>query len=80
MIWSKEETLEREEIEAISSVEDYPFYARVRYTSPLVKCSLTPLPDGNLRVNFASAQRIARGQSAVIYRGKITVAGGFIEG
>lgn len=71
--------ISREEIQSAETDADYPFEARVRYTAPLVKCRLEALPDGTVLVRFATPQRIAMGQSAVVYRDEIVMLGGIIE-
>ncbi len=53
---------------------------RIRYRQQEVPATLTPLPDGRARVNFAEPQRgVTPGQAAVFYDGERVLGGGWIE-
>jgi tRNA U34 2-thiouridine synthase MnmA/TrmU len=59
--------------------DDFSFSVRVRYTAPPERCSVSLLDDGRVRVRFLRKLRIAKGQSAVIYKGGVVMLGGIIE-
>jgi tRNA-specific 2-thiouridylase len=53
--------------------------ARIRYRHPEADALATPLPDGDVKVEFAEPQMaITPGQSVVFYRGDDVVGGGII--
>jgi len=53
--------------------------AKVRYRTPDQPAVLTPLPNGNVHLQFENPQRgIAPGQSVVFYRNQEVVGGGII--
>ncbi len=53
---------------------------RIRYRHTEVPATITPLPGGRARVEFAQAQQgITPGQAAVFYDGDRVVGGGWIE-
>jgi tRNA-specific 2-thiouridylase len=61
---------------------DRPFaaHAKIRYRQADQACSVTPLADGRLQLDFAEAQRaITPGQSAVLYAGDRCLGGAVIE-
>ena len=54
--------------------------AKVRYRQKDAACRVTPLPNGELRVDFPEAQRaVTPGQSIVFYQGERCLGGGIIE-
>lgn len=54
--------------------------AKTRYTQKEQPCTLTPLKDGRVLVDFDEPQRaITKGQSVVFYEGDVVVGGGRIE-
>lgn len=65
---------------AESTDEEYPFFVKIRYTAPLEKCAVELLSDGEILLKFPNDLRIARGQSAVIYKDGAVMLGGIIEG
>ena len=61
-------------------VDNLEVTARVRYNSPEVPARLTSLPDGRARVEFSRpVKSVTPGQSMVVYRGDVVLAGGIIE-
>jgi tRNA-specific 2-thiouridylase len=59
-----------------------PFRAmvKIRYTAQAVWCSITPLPDGDVRIIFDTKMRdITPGQAAVIYEDQKLLGGGIIQ-
>ncbi len=54
--------------------------AKTRYTQTEQPCTITPLENGRVLVEFGAPQRaITKGQSVVFYDGDIVVGGGIIE-
>lgn len=54
--------------------------AKIRYSAKEADATITPAPDGKVKVLFDSPQRaITPGQSVVFYDGDIVVGGGVIE-
>ena len=52
---------------------------KIRYTAPIAKARVIPLPDGKARVDFQKPQRaVTPGQAAVFYNGEEVVGGGTI--
>jgi tRNA-specific 2-thiouridylase len=55
--------------------------AKIRYNSKPASATVTPMPDGRVRVDFDSPQRaITPGQAVVFYQGDYLLGGGTIEG
>jgi len=55
--------------------------AKIRYNSPPSTATISPLPDGRVKVDFAAPQRaIAPGQAVVFYRDEYILGGGTITG
>lgn len=52
--------------------------AKLRYTAPLVKSEAHLFPDGTAILTFATPQKSAPGQSAVLYKNGTVLCGGFI--
>ena len=53
---------------------------QVRYLSPALPAVVTPLPGGQVRVDFDRPVRaLAPGQAAVVYDGDRVLGGGFID-
>ena len=53
--------------------------AKLRYRHPAQPCTLTPLPEGRVRLDFDQPQRaVTPGQSAVVYDGDTVLGGGEI--
>lgn len=53
---------------------------KIRYNAEAVACTLEPLPEGAVRVRFATPQSaVAPGQAAVFYDGDVVLGGGVIE-
>lgn len=53
---------------------------KTRYRQHDIPCTLTPLPDGALRVDFDSPQKaVTPGQSAVFYLDDVCLGGGIID-
>jgi tRNA-specific 2-thiouridylase len=54
--------------------------AKIRYSAKPAAATLTPLPNGRVKVSFKEKQRaITKGQSVVFYDNEIVVGGGIIE-
>ncbi|WP_435686195.1 tRNA 2-thiouridine(34) synthase MnmA [Sedimenticola selenatireducens] len=54
--------------------------ARIRHRQPLQACTLSPLENGHLRVQFNKKQRaVTPGQSIVFYQDQVCLGGGIIE-
>lgn len=54
--------------------------AKIRYRHPGAPCSVSILPDGKIKAEFAEPQKaVAPGQAVVIYRGEEVLGGGWIE-
>ena len=52
---------------------------KIRYNHPGVPATVTPMPDGSVKVKMHSAQRaITPGQAAVFYQDDLVVGGGWI--
>jgi hypothetical protein len=63
-------------------VPEQPLTAQVKIRSrhPEAPATITPLPDGSLRIDFESPQMaITPGQAAVFYQGELVVGGAWIE-
>ena len=58
-----------------------PVAVKIRYKSPEVRASLTPLPgDGAFQVVFEEPQRaVTPGQAVVVYRGDEMIGGGVVD-
>jgi tRNA-specific 2-thiouridylase len=55
--------------------------AKIRYRHPATPATVTPLPDGGARVEFAEPQSaVTPGQAVVFYDGPRVLGGGWIEG
>lgn len=56
--------------------------AKVRYSAPLAKAILSPLPDGRVKVVFPEVKQraVTPGQAVVFYQGKYMIGGGTIAG
>ncbi|MBY6063105.1 tRNA 2-thiouridine(34) synthase MnmA [Pseudidiomarina sediminum] len=53
---------------------------KTRYRQADIACTLTPLEDGNVRVEFAEpVAAVTPGQSAVFYQDEVCLGGGIIE-
>ncbi len=52
---------------------------KLRYTAPLVSARVMLYPEGRAVLRFENEVKAAPGQSAVIYRDGVVLAGGFIE-
>lgn len=74
--------LTREQLlnESASADGEYPYFVRVRYTAPLERCAVSLLPSGEALIRFSTDLRIAKGQSAVVYKDGCVMLGGIIEG
>jgi len=66
---------------AISSLEEpLEVQARIRYSAPDSPALITPLSNGEVKVEFQEPQRaITPGQAVVFYQGDILVGGGIIQ-
>lgn len=54
--------------------------AKTRYSQTEAAATVTPLPDGRIRVTFDTPQRaITAGQAVVLYQDEVTLGGGTIE-
>src|SRR5262249_17263051 len=54
--------------------------AKIRYRHPAQPATVTALPDGDVRVDFAEPQSaVTRGQAVVFYDGPRVLGGGWIE-
>ena len=71
-----------EEIAKMQDAKDdkYPFKVKIRYTAPMADCAVSLLENGDVKLDFPCDLRIAKGQSAVVYRDGIVMLGGIIEG
>jgi tRNA-specific 2-thiouridylase len=57
-----------------------PVIAKIRYKAPGAAATLTPLPEGRVRVQFEESLRdITPGQGAVFYQSDMVLGGGTIE-
>ena len=56
------------------------FDVKIRYTSPLEKCAVYRLDDGRVLLKFSNELRVAKGQSAVVYKDGCVMLGGVIDG
>jgi tRNA-uridine 2-sulfurtransferase len=57
-----------------------PCTAKIRYHHEAAPATVTPLPDGGARVDFAAPQSaIAPGQAVVFYEGERVLGGGWID-
>lgn len=74
--------ISREELAKKGATEtsEYPFKVKIRYTAPMVECDALLLENGDVELRFSSDLRVAKGQSAVVYRDGIVMLGGIIEG
>lgn len=55
--------------------------AKTRYSQKECACTVTPMEDGTVRVDFDAPQRaITAGQAVVFYDGDVVLGGGTIEG
>ena len=55
--------------------------AKARYSAKMSEATISPLPEGKVKVIFKDKQRaITKGQSVVFYDGNSVVGGGIIEG
>ena len=55
-------------------------WARIRYNAPEVKGILTCLEEGKVRIDFDEPQKsVTPGQSVVLYRNDIVLAGAVID-
>ena len=74
--------ISREELMKKSTTEgaQYPFNVKIRYTAPPVACDVSLLENGAVELRFSGNLRIAKGQSAVVYRNGVVMLGGIIEG
>ena len=62
------------------SVEKSPLLVKIRYTAPLAECNASILENGDVLLEFSTDLRVAKGQSAVVYRDGAVMFGGIIEG
>lgn len=59
--------------------EPYRCTAQTRYHQKDVPCTVYPLPEGNIRVEFDEPHKaISKGQAVVLYQGEYVVGGGTI--
>ncbi len=59
---------------------EYRCTAQTRYHQKEVPCTISPLPDGRVQVDFDTPHRaISPGQAVVFYNGEYVVGGGTIE-
>ena len=63
------------------SIDEHALYqVRLRHTGKLQDVHVKPIHDHKIELHFESAvPKIAAGQSAFIYQGKICVGGGIIQ-
>jgi tRNA-uridine 2-sulfurtransferase len=62
-----------------SLAEPLPVTAKIRYNQTEQEATVTPLADGEIRVDFANPQRaVTEGQAVVLYSGDAVVGGGTI--
>ena len=59
--------------------EEFPFRVKVRYNASMEECDVAMLDGGEVLLKFFKDLRIAKGQSAVVYRGGVIMLGGIIE-
>lgn len=60
--------------------EDMKVTAKVRYSAKPAEATISPLPNGRVKVSFKEKQRaITKGQSVVFYNENDVVGGGIIE-
>jgi len=65
-----------------ASVPEAPFSAdvQIRYRTPAAPATVTPCPDGSVKVSFDTPMRaITPGQAAVFYDGETLLGGGLID-
>ena len=64
----------------VDGAEKVPLRVKVRYNASMEECDVVMLDGGEVLLKFFKDLRIAKGQSAVVYKDGVVMLGGIIEG